>query len=46
MNEAYVEVKERLGLTEWDLQLENGVLMRLDDTMHTSYSFFPSSHIK
>ena len=45
MNEAYTEVKG-LNLTEWDLQLENGVLMRLDDTMHTSYSFFPSSHIK
>ena len=42
----YQELKSNESLTEWDLHLENGVLTRLDDTMHTSYSFFPSSAIK
>ena len=28
------------------MHLESGVLTRLDDTMHTSYSFFPGSFIK
>ena len=38
--------QDDLGVTEWDLHLENGVLTRLDDTMHTSFSFWPSSQIK
>ena len=39
-------MKDGPAITEWDMHLENGVLTRLDDTMHTSYSFFPSSFIK
>ena len=33
-------------MTEWDVQIENGVLLRMDDTRSTSYSFWPSSEIK
>lgn len=33
-------------MSEWDVQLENGILTKLDEHMHTSYSFFPSSHLK
>lgn len=42
----YEEIDDGLVITEWDMHLENGVLTRLDDTMHTSYSFFPGSFIK
>lgn len=42
----YTQINDDFGLTEWDVQLENGVLTRLDETEHTSYSFFPSSQIK
>ena len=45
-DDAFAEVPDQLGLTEWDVQIENGVLTRMDDTMHTSFSFFPSSAIK
>lgn len=40
------ELAEDMGLTEWDVQLENGILPMLDTTYHTSYNFFPSSAIK
>ena len=42
----YKELGGDLELTEWDVHLENGILTRIDDTMHASYSFFPSSAIK
>ena len=43
---VYRELAEGFNMTEWDVQLENGVLTRLDSHFHTSYSLFPSSHIK
>ena len=35
-----------LGLTQWDFYRENGVLMRLDNVMSSTYSLWPSSEIK
>ena len=33
-------------MTEYDVQLENGVLNRLDNALHYTYSVWPSSEFK
>ena len=42
----YKKVESDLGLTQWDFYRENGVLMRLDNVMSSTYSLWPSSEIK
>ena len=46
VHEQVHEIELDTGLTEWDFQLENGVLTRLDAFSSTSYTFFPGSYIK
>ena len=45
-SEDYLLIENGTSMTEWDIHLENGVLTRLDDQPHTSYSFYPSSALK
>ena len=44
----YQEIKQdpTKSLTEWDLQLENGLLNRMDEILHYTYSVWPSSEFK